>query len=252
MSSGFRKGSENLKALIRRLLQRLRLIPRRSLAEDPYAMWLQFAIANMTDRGNYPLMDRAIAQMPSAPIVEIGCWAGMTSCLLVRYLRKHRRREPVFAVDPWLFERRPYFDKIDHIPVSGLDYQEFIADSYRRNVEFFCSQHLPHAFRMTSDEFFAAWHARQVLTDLFGRSVQLGGPLGYAFIDGDHSLAQAERDYRNCDRWLLPGGFLFFDDSAENSAWEVSRLMPQVRAEGGYDLVDKNPHFLWRKRTPLE
>lgn len=239
-----------LSRLLRRWLLHYvqRWLPRRDLADDPYAMWLQFAIANMTDRGNYPLMDRAIAAMPPAPVLEIGCWAGMTSCLLARYQRKHGRREPIFAVDPWIFERRPYFDRIEHIPVSGLQYQEFIAESYRRNLEFFCADQLPHTFRMTSDEFFLAWEQQQRLTDLFGREVQLGGPLGYAYIDGDHSLPQAERDYGNCDRWLLPGGFLFFDDSADDSVWEVARLMPRVQAEGGYELVAKNPHYLWRKR----
>jgi hypothetical protein len=84
---------------------------------------------------------------------------------------------------------------------------------------------------------------------VFGRAVRLGGPLGFCYIDGNHTFDYAERDFRNADEFLAPGGFLLFDDSADGSEWEVCRVVAGLLAEGRYELVAKVPNYLVRKRS---
>ena len=50
-------------------------------------------------------------------------------------------------------------------------------------------------------------------SDVFGRSFQLGGPISFCYIDGNHTDDLAKRDFENCDRYLEKGGFVLFDDS---------------------------------------
>jgi hypothetical protein len=56
--------------------------------------------------------------------------------------------------------------------------------------------------------------------DVFGRNVVLGGSLSFCYIDGNHTYGFAKRDFENKDRFLAPGGFIFFDDSGDGSGWE--------------------------------
>ncbi len=60
-----------------------------------------------------------------------------------------------------------------------------------------------HIFRETSDEFFDARHLDQLL----------GGPLGVAFIDGDHLYEQALKDFVNVERHCGPRSLVIFHDT---------------------------------------
>jgi hypothetical protein len=102
---------------------------------------------------------------------------------------------------------------------------------------------------MYSDEFFAAWSEGRQVKDVFEREVQLGGPISFAYIDGNHDYEFAQRDFINCDRHLVPGGFLLFDDSGDFSEWESRWAAREALRSGRYDLVIKNPNYLLRKKV---
>jgi cephalosporin hydroxylase len=85
------------------------------------------------------------------------------------------------------------------------------------------------------------------MTDFFGRTAKLGGPIVFAHIDGAHTYEQSMRDFRNIDRHLVSGGFIVFDDSADNSDWG-SRLSAQEASKlPQYELIAKNPNYCIRK-----
>ncbi len=72
-------------------------------------------------------------------------------------------------------------------------------------------------------------------------------PISFAFIDGNHTYDFVRRDFEGIDRHLEIGGFVLFDDSSDSGGFEVNRLMKEVEALPRYDLVAKNPNYLFRK-----
>src|SRR5207249_6812273 len=91
-----------------------------------------------------------------------------------------------------------------------------------------CLMHSP----LASDDFFAAWRAGKTATDVFGRETSLGGPLAFCFVDGAHERGQVERDLRHADEFLVPGGFVLFDDSDEFGAFPHIHDVVQATIRG--------------------
>ena len=102
--------------------------------------------------------------------------------------------------------------------------------------------------RWFSDEFFDRWSSGGMATDVFGRATPLGGPLSFCYIDGNHAYDFAKRDFENTDRFLVPEGFILFDDSGDGSGWEVCRVVKEVLESGRYRLVGKNPNYRVQKK----
>ena len=217
-------------------------------SSDEYTRWLYMAIAGMMVRGNLYCFDYAIRNRPSnAPMLEIGSFQGLSTNLIAYYRRKHNASNHLVTCDKWEFERRPD-PMVGDSGISHQDYRDFIRASFIRNVEMFSRADLPHTVEMTSDEFFEAARQKKEVQDIFGRKLSLGGPISFCFIDGNHSYEFAKRDFENTDAFLEPGGFILFDDSADGSNWGVCRVVREVRASGKYDLVIKNPNYLFQKK----
>lgn len=215
---------------------------------DPFITWLCFANAGMLHRGNLYCFDLAMRSLPSnAPMVEIGSFAGLSTNAIAYYRRVHGRTNPLITTDKWLFEGAPSGHKVGNSELTHDELRLFIMETFRRNVTFFGQGQLPHAMEMLSGEFFDAWRRKAPATDLFGRSVSLGGPISFCYVDGDHTYEGARRDFEGVDEFLEPGGFLFFDDSADGSGWEVSRVVKEVAGTGRYELVARNPNYLFRR-----
>jgi hypothetical protein len=216
-------------------------------AED--VNWLSFAVPGMQDRGNLYLFDHAVRHLPSeAPIIEIGSFSGLSTNLISYFKRKNLRKNPLFSCDKWVFEGSERGPTLGEFPITHKEYRSFVRDNFLRSTSLFSREDLPHAVEMTSDEFFDAWRKGQEVNDVFGRSVKLGGPMSFCFIDGNHSYDFVKRDFLNCDEYLDHKGYLLFDDSADLSGWEVYRLMPEIQRSGRYDLVAKNPNYLFQRR----
>jgi len=212
---------------------------------DHYTDHLGYAIAGMLARGNLWCFDQALRHLPSdAPIVEIGSFCGLSASVLTYYKRRLGLRHRLVTCDSWGFEQAMAGD----VPVSRADYGRFVKDSYVRAMQTFAAWDLPYTVEAYADDFFGAWRAGETRSDVFGRSVTLGGPIGFAYVDGNHDYDHAKRDFEHVAEFLEPGGHVLFDDSYDGSGWGVTRLMPEIRARAGWELVARNPNYLFRKR----
>ena len=213
--------------------------------EDHYIEWLLLVNAGMQHRGNIHLFDLAIREAPNAPFLEIGSFCGLSANIIQYLKRKHGREEQLFTCDKWIFEGA-------EVPatagVSAAEIREYVRDSFQRSMRRFSGNDLPFTIEATSDEFFQSWQDQASVEDVFGRSVGLGGPLGFCFIDGNHQEEFVQRDFENCDGCLLPGGLILFDDSTPEAVGDASKVVRRVAANERYELVARNPNHLFRKR----
>jgi Methyltransferase domain len=220
-------------------------IPYLSLTDD-YIDWISLANAGMLNKGNLLCFDYAIRNLPSNhPIVEIGSFCGLSTNLLSHFKKKHGAENQIFNCDHWDFEGAG--GTVGDSDISHTEFRTFVRDTYIRNVKMFSRASLPHTIEMLSDDFFTAWKSASSITDVFGRPAKLGGPISFCYIDGNHSYDFARQDFENADRFLEPGGFILFDDSADGSKWEVCRVIEEVKQMPNYRVVIKNPNYLVQK-----
>lgn len=215
---------------------------------DEYIDWLLLVNAGMQHPGNIHLLDLAVRTAPAAPMLEIGSFCGLSASIIQYLKRRHGRTERLFTCDRWVFEgsEKPLPAAAG---VAREQLREFVRDSCERSLRTFGGENPPATIEATSDEFFARWRAGERARDLLGREVTLGGPLGFCFIDGNHTEEYAQRDFENCDEHLLPGGLILFDDSADESDWEVRRVLRRVKRSPRYEVLARNPNYLVRKRS---
>ena len=233
---------------------------------DEFTDWLMWANAGMTDPGTLHCMDHVMRNLPSdAPVVEVGVFSGMGTNLLAYFRYRHPRANTIFCADKWIFEPHPvtsggpdastggggYLGGVPHL--THEEYREFVKGSFIRNVQTFCIGELPNAVEELSDDFFALWRKDATVTDVFGKECTLGGPIAFSVIDGDHTYDAARRDFENSDEFLVDGGFLFFDDTADlaDYRWGVHDVVAEVKRSGRYEVVMKNPHYLFQKKRSL-
>jgi predicted O-methyltransferase YrrM len=226
----------------------LKAAHRPTLLRDEYIEWLLLVNAGMQHPGNVHLFDLAMRTAPEAPMLEIGSFCALSTNIIQYLKRKHGRTERLFTCDKWIFEgsEKPLPDAAG---VSHDHLREFVRESCERSLRSFSAQDLPSTIEATSDEFFRAWRAGQRRSDVFGRDVTLGGPLGFCFIDGNHSEEYALRDFKRCDEYLVRGGLILFDDSADGSDWEVRKVIRRIKRCDRYEVVARNPNYLVRKRA---
>jgi len=225
------------------------------ILDDKFVKWLRFANSGMLHGGNLYCFDYALKHLPSdAPILEIGSFCGLSTNVIGYYKAKHQRRNKLITCDKWVFEGAGQPDGTTPVGDSSIlhgEYKQFVKDSYLRNVRFFSREDLPATVEMFSDEFFEAWGRRESRQDVFGNTIDLGGPISFAYIDGNHTYPCVKRDFLNCDAYLEVGGFLLFDDSSEDSPFGVNQLMSEIVDSGRYELVIKNPHYLFKKMSGI-
>ena len=215
---------------------------------DEFTSWLCFVNAGMPTKGNLHCIEYAVEKMTEGTsILEIGSFCGLSTNLISYYKRKHGKTNRLITCDKWIFEGSDKSESVGDSPILRTDLRAYVKDSYLRNVRMFSADDLPYTVEMLSDEFFAAWGKGAPLTDVFGREVVPGGEFGFCFIDGDHSYAAARHDFEKCDAHLVSGGFILFDDSDDDSGWGVCDVVREVQEGGRYELVMKNPNYLFRK-----
>jgi predicted O-methyltransferase YrrM len=214
---------------------------------DAFVGWLCYANPGMLNRGNLHCFDHAIKNLPSNdPLLEIGSFCGLSTNLLTYYKQLNGKRNRLITCDRWMVERKS--ETLGKTDIPHGEYREFIKASYIRNIQFFARHDLPWTIELLSDEFFAAWDAREASSDVLGRPITLGGKFSFCYIDGAHTYEQSKRDFVHCDAHLVPGGFVLFDDSADGTEWDVCRVVKEVAQRGDYELVMKNPNYLFRKK----
>ena len=222
---------------------------RKTLQHDETLAWMRFVNPGMLDPGNVWLFDRCLRDIPNGAVVEIGTFCGLSLNHIIHLMRKHQCSNPLFSVDAWEFEDVSLTD--DRFPgtdISAQKYRQQVIDTFRNNVELFSSERRPHHIQLGSDAFFEAWAGKAEKTDFFGRQVKLGGPIAFAYIDGDHSYEQSQRDFENIDRYLVPGGYIVFDDSADWTEWGSHKAAQEASARRNYRLVARAPNYCIQKR----
>lgn len=218
-------------------------------SSSEFIEWLKFANAGMLVPGNIYCFEQAIQNLPSDnPVIEIGSFCGLSTNLISFYLQKFSRTNKIITCDKWIFEGGENQEAL--LGDSGFthrEYRDFVKDTYRRNTSFFSRNNLPYTIECFSDEFFSLWEQQAKRQDIFGREIQLGGPVSFAYIDGNHTYQFARRDFINTDRWLEKGGYILFDDSGDFSDWEVKKVISEIKQSGRYEIVTANPNYLVKK-----
>ena len=233
----------------RQLGRVINFLRRKSIAHDETLAWIGFVNPGMLEDGNVWLFDRAIWDMPAqGAVVEIGSFCGLSLNHIVHLMEKYSRRNPVFSVDAWNFEGiAPSDEFFPGTRIKSGQYRELVMETFARNLRLFSGARLPHHIKLDSDPFFEAWQSGLELPDHFGRSVRLGGPIAFAYIDGDHSYEQSWRDFENIDRHLVPGGFIVFDNSADWTDWGSHHAAKKAARLPNYELIGRTPNYCIRK-----
>lgn len=233
-------------ARIRWLLDQCRT---RRLTGHPYLDWLGYANAGMLHRGNLYAFDYVIRRLSAAAtVLEIGSFCGLSTSALTFLLGVHGRQARLFTCDAWVFQGAELGPTVPGSRIRHAEYRTFCRDAFLRNVGFFSRGRLPHTIEASSERFFQQWAGGETVKDVFGERVPLGGPFDFVYIDGDHSEAGAQHDFEQTDRWLVPGGYLLFDDSGATAPFGCRRIAQAAARHPGYRLIGRWPNVLLQKR----
>ena len=216
---------------------------------DEFIDWLCFANAGMLERGNVWCFDYALSNLPSlAPIVEIGSFCGLSTNAITYLKLKHGVKNKLICSDAWEFEGAEEGSTLgDHPYMQHQEYKEFVKSNFKNNTSFFSRHDLPFAIELKSNDFFQQWEQGKNVVDVFGRKIQLGEKISFAYIDGNHTYDSVLCDFQNVDKFLEIGGFILFDDSADSSGWEVCQVVAEISKLTRYKLIKKNPNYLFKK-----
>jgi hypothetical protein len=213
---------------------------------DSYIQWLSFANAGMLHKGNVYCFEHAIKNLPSGdPVLEIGSFCGLSTNIISYLLRKHKKQNKIITCDKWVFEGTSPNGIGNGIHFS--EYSLFVKETFKRNVHFFGRENLPYTVEAYSDDFFEMWRGEASIKDIFDRDLPIGSKFSFAYIDGNHSYDYCKRDFENADKYLEKGGFILFDDSSDGSHFESALFMKEVLNNSNYELVIKNPNYLFKK-----
>jgi len=236
--------------MIKRIFKKVKRLTEKSIqkVEDEYLAWLSFANAGMLNPGNVFCIDYAIRNLPSNnPILEIGSFCGLSTNVISYLLKKQNKSNKILTTDKWVFEGAEKEGYIGDSKIKHSDYRAFVMDTFKNNVLFFSAHNLPFPVEAFSDNFFQLWGNNETVEDLFGRELKLGGYISFAYIDGNHTYEYSKKDFLNTSKYLDIGGFILFDDSSDTSPFGCAELMKEILDDDNYELVMKNPNYLFRK-----
>lgn len=243
-----------LKSLLKKILGRrqYRLSP-----PDDYLIRLRCSVIGegMLHPGNVYLMEHAIQHMPDGGcVLEIGSYGGLSANLLTYLLGKYQRNAELFCCDAWMYEGLHDDQGQATIWMDGrndvlrTDFMDYLKTAFIQGARLLSAHRLPHAIHLDSDTFFAAWTKGETSLDVFERETRLGGPIAFAYIDGNHAYEYARRDMENAVQHLLPGGFILLDDSAKHQHFGSARLAQEWIKHPDFEVVLDNPHYLFQKK----
>lgn len=217
---------------------------------DEYLVWLRFANAGMLCKGNIISMELAVRSIPDdTAVVEIGSFCGLSTNVITFFKEIYKKKNPLFCSDRWDFEGAEQKDSfVGSSSITHVQYKAFVKETFRSNISMFSQYDMPHPIEAYSDDFFSSWEKEQKSLDIFGNEVTLGGPIGFCYIDGNHTYDFAKKDFINTDKHLISGGFILFDDSGADSPWGVKDVIAEVKETGQYEVILNNPNYMFRKK----
>jgi Methyltransferase domain len=223
---------------------------------DDFIKRLQASVIGegMLHKGNIDLLDFVIAQLPSyGCIIEIGSYGGLSTNLICYLLNKHKKENPFFSCDAWVYEGFKDYTGIVEDYVDGRSdlsrkaYMNYIKQAFINACSFLNKNNLPKSYHLTSNQFFAEWSKKSLVTDVFGNNNNIGGDICFAYIDGDHSYKSVKEDFNNVNQFLVKGGYILFDDSQDGINMGSSIFMKEMKQNTSFKFIDKNPNYLFQK-----
>ncbi|HRO75496.1 MAG TPA: class I SAM-dependent methyltransferase [Crocinitomicaceae bacterium] len=199
------------------------------------------------EKGHLYCMNHAITNLPDdkSVILEIGTYHGLSTNAMLYFKSKNNIPNPVVTVDLYSRITDPN-EKIVNLE-SPYQINQFIKESFVRNVRFFNPQATIQSSDLSSDDFFKAWDDKQAITNLFGGEFVPEGTIAFAYVDGNHDYDFVKRDFENIDKYLVNGGFILFDDSAGYTNFDPKLVAQEVVKSGRYKVIRKNPHYFIQK-----
>ncbi len=194
-------------------------------------------------------MDFAVRHMPAeGTILEIGTFLGRSALAMSYLAYRHERTNPIFICDPWHFEGTE--EKIGgFFDAASPEFAIYARDVFKLNIAIFGAHHSIHAFESFSDQFLGKWDKGDVAEDVFGKPVQLGGPISFAYIDGAHTYEATRNEFEGVHPHLASGGFILFDDSASYCGFGSARVASEVLQRDDYELVYTTPNYFFRRKS---
>ncbi|HPW67048.1 MAG TPA: class I SAM-dependent methyltransferase [Salinivirgaceae bacterium] len=216
------------------------------IIEEPELKVLRYIVPGWLEPGHLYCIDYAIKNLNSdKPILEIGTFAGLSTNVILHFLKKHNRNNLFYTTD-WYMDDTKDEDKICDL-ASGRLICDYLKESFVRNVKTFHPKANILSSELSSDDFFAAWNKDEI-KNLHGGKFRPEGEISFAYIDGNHKYEFAKRDFENVDKILISGGFILFDDSADYTNWGSKKVAQEAAKSGKYEVVRKNPHYFLRKK----
>jgi citronellol/citronellal dehydrogenase len=173
------------------------------------------------------LYQMARFQSPTAVVVELGSWKGRSTAWLAQGLRD-RGVGKVFAVDTWRGTETEAQHR-DLLAGYGPDqlYAEFLDNMRRLGVA-----DVVEPLRATTLQAAAIWPH--------------GTTIGVLHIDASHEYEDVKADFEAWHRYVVPGGFIVFDDVP---SWPgPTRFVKELPVE--YEYFTTTPNQYWvRKRS---
>lgn len=229
----------------------------KKITNDDFIKRLRSAVIGegMLHEGNIYLMDFSLKNIPrSGSIIEIGCYGGLSTNLICYLLRKHQKNNQFFGSDLWIYEG--YNDANGGVSefmdgrndVYRTDFMNHIKNSFIASTRLLSSANLPFTMHLSSFDFLEKWDKNELYEDVFGRKVQLGGAVAFAYIDGNHAYDFVSREFEIIDKHLLNGGFLLLDDSFDGCKMGSAKFARELLQNPDYKVVGCNPNYLFQKK----
>ncbi len=211
-----------------------------SILSDPYIDWIKVGVVGWCPDSNIEIIDECMKQLPKGAVIEIGSFCGLSASIIAHSLRRHKRDNALFTVDNWFYE--------GYVPGASIS-DAFSSDDWRQHTENvfelslkLSAKKIKHAhIKLNSNDFFEQWKNNQLVVALNGQSEQLGGDIAFAYIDGDHSYTQSKQDFMHVDQFLVPGGFVFLDDTGAQSGFGCKDVAKEIQLSSKYQQVFQDP-----------
>ena len=184
------------------------------------------------------------------PIVEIGTFCGRSTTSIMYMMDKFGLVNKIITTDPFKFS-------VNDKALLGLgkkmdDYELYIKNQFITNMKFWNKKFDLFSFDLDSDSFFNSWELKENKRCLFNNYINLGGPVSFCFIDGDHSYAQAYKDFINVDKYLINSGVIIFDDSGKYHSDAIGdngvyKVVHDLIKTGRYKVLYENPNIMVQK-----
>jgi hypothetical protein len=242
--------------MIQKIIRKLFPQTYKTIAPDAYIKRLGSMVIGegMLHEGNIYLMNHAIQHLPArGAVLEIGCYGGLSGNLICYLLKKHNKSNPFFAVDLWEYEgfedaKGKKSEWIDgRSDITRQDFMNYLKAAYQSSINLLNAENKPFTCHSDSILFLNKWKDTGNVTDIFGREIQLGGAIAFAYIDGNHAYQHIRQEFEKIDPLMTKGGFILFDDSDDASPFGSAKLMKEVIKNTGYQFIDKNPNYLFQK-----